>query len=218
MRVGRADALLRPLVGLRVFSLSMAWESSVHWSGGRCMDAMMVLFGFEVDHKKSHDVVEMVVFGRCVSLDGRSHIAALRGDENKALRWRHKFVWILDIGRCPPAMVGKFAGRFTWTCTVQVGKIGRAYIRPWYAQTNTRMSGFRISFFHRHSCPWCFFLRFRFLSVKKRWDIQRNHVRFWTDAFGVDRWFAAVIPHAGKIRYIQWQCSNWFWEQFAEGG
>ena len=168
------------------------------------MDAMMVVFGFEVDHKKSHDVVEMVVFGRCVSLDGRSHIAALRLDENKTLRWRHKLAWILDIGHCPPAMVGKFAGRFIWTCTVQFDKIGRVYIRTWYAQTNVPMWGFRISFFHRHSCPWWVFLRLRLLSVKKRWDIQRNHVCCWTDAFVVGRWFAVVIFHAGKIRHSRW--------------
>ena len=197
-----------------------AGRAGVHWSGGRCMDVMMVLLGFEVDHKKSQDDVdEMVVLGHCVSLNDKRQFAVLRVEHNKALPWRHTLDWILDIGRCPPSLAGKFAGRFNWTCAVQVDKIGRVYIRPWHAQTNAPTIGDKTSLVHKQSCLWWLgFLTPRPVSIKRRWDIQRNHVLLWTDASGVDRWLAVVILHAGRFGYTRWQCSNWLWLQLAEGG
>lgn len=80
-------------------------RSNVHWSGGKCMDSMMALLGFEVDHKKSvDDAVEMVVLGHLLHLRDSNQSVALRDGKSKAVRWGHTLSWILHTGLCPPTM------------------------------------------------------------------------------------------------------------------
>ena len=56
-----------------------------------------------------------------------------RLDEEKAQRWSLALEDILEEDRCDAAIASKFAGRFSWTVTMQADKVGRAYIRGWYA-------------------------------------------------------------------------------------
>ena len=123
-----------------------AGRSDVYWSGGKCMDSMMILFGFEVDHKKSVDDVEsMVVLGHLVCLRDSDQSVARRVGESKAVRWGQALSWIPHTGFCPPATASKLVGRFSWTATSQADKVGRAYIRPWYMQQHDPTHGNKIS-------------------------------------------------------------------------
>ena len=67
-----------------------------------------------------------------------------RLDKDKAARWSLALEDILKVDRCDAAVASRFAGRFSWTATMQADKVGRAYIRAWHATAHAPLPGGRL--------------------------------------------------------------------------
>ena len=124
---------------------------------------------------------------------------------------------ILHEGVCEAHKASQFAGRFAHTVGQAANRIGKAFIRPWYAQATAPMARGAIS-------PWLLFsisffkeyLRLRPESKRSAGMPMRRHVRAWTDASGVDRWIAAVVLCDGRFEYCKMQLEENFFEQMMQ--
>ena len=105
------------------------------------MDVMLGLCGLAPDAKKSEDGKRnMLALGHWVHADVVKMTVLTRLDEEKAQRWSLALEEILEEDRCDAAIASKFAGWFSWTVTMQADKVGRAYIRGWYAAAHAGRS------------------------------------------------------------------------------
>lgn len=118
----------------------------VQITGGMCLSFLCAVVGFPTDASK-HGCSEysLVVLGARVLL--QSAVASVYAcvDEEKRLTWIKTLDDIPATGICDPATAGKCAGRFSFACTVSGGKVGRAFVRPLYAQCNSPLRDCRIS-------------------------------------------------------------------------
>jgi hypothetical protein len=117
------------------------------------LGVMLALCGLASDKGKSDDdMVAMLALGHEVSLLSDRNEVVTRLATDKADRWAKGLDQILMADRCDGAVAGKFAGRFSWPVTMQVDKIGRASIRPWYAAAHAPLPGGALGVWRRSSC------------------------------------------------------------------
>ena len=87
---------------------------------GKCMDKLMKLVGFTNDDMKSEDNrSEMLGLGQWLFVSVLHGKVETRLDQEKAIRWLEDHKEIVKTGKCPPALAGKLAGRFSWAATMQ---------------------------------------------------------------------------------------------------
>ena len=114
--------------------------------------------------------------------------------EEKALKWAAELEDMMQTRKCDPDRASRFAGRFGFACTLAAGKVGRAFVRPFYAQAHAPMPGFSVSpLLMRAGNWWHEYLRLGpTLRAVPNAGVRR-HLVCYTDASGVDRMLAAVV-------------------------
>ena len=91
---------------------------------------------------------------------------------------------------------------------MQTDKVGRAYIRAWYASGRAPLPGGRLRVWHRFLCCWCLqYLFTRPVPEHMPWGLKRRHARIWVDAAGETLCLAAVLWLGGRF-WTRWRCVN----------
>ena len=75
-------------------------------------------------------------------VDTATKTVAAAVDEKKAAKWSATLESILESKLCSAA---ECAGMLGFACAIASGKIGRAFVKPFYAQANAPMPGFLVS-------------------------------------------------------------------------
>ena len=193
-------------------------RDDIGWTSMRCLDVVTELMGFHLDAMKSaNDLLEMTVLGEMISILMASRQVSVRVAKEKAEKWTRELDELLQQGVCEAHKASQFAGRFAHTVGQAANRIGKAFIRPWYAQATASMARGAIS-------PWLLFsisffkeyLRLRPESKRSAGMLMRRHVRAWTDASGVDRWIAAVVLCDGRFEYCKMQLEEDIFEQMMQ--
>ena len=112
----------------------------------------------------------------------------------------------LTSGFCEDVLASKFAGRLTFSVSLAANKVGRSYVRGFYAQANGPLENFVAS-------PWlhmstAFFKAYfmPFTATRTTCNRRRRRVNCWSDATGAGRTIVAFchIPEVGW-RYTVWR-------------
>ena len=124
---------------------------------------------------------------------------------------------MLDIqrtGYCSAETAQKMAGRLSFAVTVSLGKVGRAFVRPFFAQANQPLPGGRASPWLLAACVWWtqYFERRPMASLPAGED-SRQRVLAWTDAAGASRKLSAVVCANGQWMYTFVYVPDAVWEQ-----
>ena len=167
-------------------------RAAVYWHGGRCLDAVLSLIDIPCDPKKSYDdLLKMVVLGSELMLDWYRRRLYTRLEPTKAEKWSRILLAVVSTGRLPAHQSLKMAGRLSSAVTSAHDRIGRAFVKPFYAQAfDLYPSASRLLV---AAATWWY--DFLIHTPPKAWDVlctARPLVWVWTDAAGKSRWIAAV--------------------------
>ena len=187
---------------------------------GYFVSAIMALIGTPMDPEKDNDEkAQMIILGADIEIIDEAHAIDVQPAEEKTRDWTEDLVQAKKTGTLDPGMAGKFAGRFTWTTTVAARLVGRAWIKPFYAQQYQPLPGNKISSWLDAAMTWWigFLVKFkkrRFHSGEDR----RPHTRMWTDAAadpsaGERGTLCAVVERDGEFHYTTLQTPQWLFEQ-----
>ena len=122
--------------------------------------------------------------------------------------WQATLLEALDSATLSSADATQLAGRLTWTCTGLVSRVGRAQLKPVYAQSNKPLPSGRVSPWLARSLAWWL----NFLDWMPRivrtvgGDERRQHVVTWADASGAEANVAAVMWSHQRQRWYHNLC------------
>ena len=194
------------------FGVSIA---AVTLSGGVCLDVLSNLVGFSCKPEKSVDAaLDMVLLGAQVAICLARQSVIVSIDSVKADRWSRLLLSILDTRQCSQESAERLAGRLSFAVTVSLGKVGRAYVKPFYAQANDPRPGGGASWALRFASNW--WVQYLVSKPKAEYPLsgKRNHVLAWTDAAGESRWLAAVVYIQGRgYLYTRMRVPDAVWAQ-----
>ena len=119
---------------------------------------------------------------------------------------------VVETACCDAGAASKCAGRFSSVVTAAMDNVGRAYVRPFYAQQHAPTNP--ISAWLLISCAWWLkYLQERPKSyVHMEWW-RREHILVFTDASGEDRCISAVVFAAGTWLYTWMEVPQQVWGQ-----
>ena len=165
------------------------------------------LLGFPTDPDKDSDNAEsMVVLGSLCRVDFRGRSLHTRVDPSKAAKYAQLLQTVLDTALLEPGQASKLAGRLSFAVTVSGNRVGRAYVKPFYAQAHAPLPGHVVSPWLRRSAEWFIhYLQRPPLSVRRGCSNDRPCVVSWSDAAGESTWVAAVICVAGNFFWTRLQ-------------
>ena len=186
----------------------------VKLTGGHCLSIIATLVGLPCDPlKDAHFVQEMTVLGALVSVDVPRYGVSVAVSQDKAERWCRQLDRMLADGTCDPGQASKFAGRFSFAVSVSCDRVGRAFVKPFYAQAHSPLVGHRISMRMRLAAEWWrSFLKLRMPPFVP--CVKREHVLVWTDTAGESSWLAAVLCVQGKWFWTRYQVTQELWSLF----
>ena len=204
-RVGHALFLiivkcLKAPMGRYVDDYFGASRSGVEWNGGACLTVLASLLGFPTDDAKSADsMIYMIVLGASVSLDWSKKLVSMCVDQAKADKWVVLLRQLVVSMKCTSDEAAKMAGRLNFSVTVQGNRVGRAFIKPFYAQHFAPMSRDRMNSLLVWAVNW--FIRYLTLrpSAVRRGVTPRPLLVSWSDAAGASTWIAAVVRWKGTF-------------------
>ena len=198
--------VLRCPVGRYVDDFFSASRDGIFWCGGACLDLLASLLGLPLDSAKSvTKVTSMLLLGARLSTSTVSMDVVIAVAEDKAAKWDKDLSDILENQCCDPVKAGKMAGRLSFLVTTAADKIGRAYIRPFYAQSAEPLAGNAASPLMSRSAS--FFRHYLRSGFARRFNPRmcREHINCWSDAAGSTRVVAAVI----YIPSVGWRWTCW---------
>ena len=171
-----------------------ASRSGVKYSGGKCLEIFAELLGFPTDPAKSDDhTLKLLILGAEVAVILAQQSVSVCVAHDKAVKWSRLLHESILKNNCDAGMASKQAGRLSFAVSVTTNKVGRAFIKPLYAQAACPLPGGKMTLWLVAACWWWIsYLQLRppslFSAVKKR-----KHSIIWTDAAGASRWIAAVV-------------------------
>ena len=189
-------------------------------SGGVLLSSLAVLLGFPTDSAKDADQTEaMVVLGALCRVDFPTKVLKTHVEESKANKYAQSLRDMLDNSTLEPGQASKLAGRLSFAVTVSGNRVGRAYIKPFYAQAHAPLPGNLLSPWRRRSAEWFLaYLSHSPVSVRRGVDHSRPCVVTWSDAAGASRWVAAVVHVGGQFWWTRCQTSDAIWNQLLDRG
>ena len=125
----------------------------------------------------------------------------------------------MATGVMDPGQASKLAGRLSFAVTASAGRVGRAFLRPFFAQSHDPLPGNRASPQLMRACEWfVHYLAVRppFLQPSRLQGLR--HVTTWSDAAGLSRWVAAVAYVDGEFLWTRILTPDAVWEQLLERG
>ena len=140
-------------------------------------------------------------------------------DPEKAVRWTEQLESILATGVLEQGSASKMAGRLSFAVSASAGRVGRAFLKPFFAQSNDPLPGGRASPWLLRAAEWFIhYLRVQ-PPLRQEADLSaRRHVRTWSDAAGVSRWVAAVVEVGGAFFWTRVKTPDCIWDQLLERG
>lgn len=211
----RVGHMLRTLV-LRIFKAPVARyvddffgasKLGVVYTGGWLLTVLAGLLGFPTDPEKDSDNAEsMVVLGSLCRVDFRGRSLRTHVEPSKAAKYAQLLQTVLDTNLLEPGQASKMAGRLSFAVTVSGNRVGRAYIKPFYAQAHAPLPGHVVSPWLRRSAEWFIrYLKQPPVSVRRGCGNDRPCVVSWSDAAGESTWVAAVICVTGTFFWTRLQ-------------
>ena len=191
-------------------------RDDVFWTGGKCLDILAELLGFPCKAEKSvEEIGRLVVLGARVAVNLAAKTISVQIDEKKSTKWTNALLDLLKAGKCEQSTASRMAGRLTFAVTVSLGKVGRAYIRPFFAQANSPTPRLALSQAMRHACSWWVeWLTMRFDQSIDADSSARKRIEAWTDASGASRCLSAVVHASGQWYYTHMTVPDQIWDLF----
>ena len=97
----------------------------------------------------------------------RKSAITLQVDAGKAARWARMLEAVVATGVMDPGQASKIAGRLSFAVTASAGKVGRAFVRPFFAQAHDPLPGNRASPQLMRACEW--FVHYLSIRPPFRW-------------------------------------------------
>ena len=171
-------------------------------SAGRLLDTLMLLCGLPCDPGKSVDAAEeMTVLASFVQVDFRKLAVSTCIDPCKAKRWCDQLKLLIQAQQIHPDVASKFAGRLSCVVTTATDRVGRAFVKPFYAQTNAPLPHMSVQLTNAATW-WVQYLAAGHRCSRSVNQLSRPTVMMWSDAAGASRWLAAfcLLPD-----------QRWYW-------
>ena len=146
------------------------------YTGGFCLTQICSLLGFATDPKKVADnAVNLAILGAKFVVDVAPKTVAAAVDEKKAATWSATLESIFESNMCSPDQAAECAGRLGFACAIASGKIGRAFVKRFYAQANAPMPGFLASLLLKNAAEWL--IKFFSLAPAVKLSMEKKHWR-----------------------------------------
>lgn len=190
-----------------------AGRKGLTYHAGRVLSIISRLLGFPTDEAKdADDAIRMVCLGAEVEAWFSTRQLRTQVDRSKAARYMAALRSFLASGILTPGEASKLAGRLSFSVTVSGNRVGRAFIKPFYAQAHSPLPGFAVSPLLRSSAAWFLkYLSFCPTSVRTLAPKSRTKVVTWSDAAGESRWVAAVVFHNGSFWWTRIRTPHEVW-------
>jgi hypothetical protein len=134
--------LMKAPLGRYVDDYFGASKEGVCYTGGVCLTIVATLIGLPTDDAKAaDDMIKMVVLGATVIVDWPGKACIAHVAEAKSEKWKDLLEQLLASGVCAPCNAASMAGRLSFTVTLAANRVGRAFIKPFYAQQHAPTSG-----------------------------------------------------------------------------
>ena len=193
-----------------------ASAAGIKLTGGHCLDILGKVLGFPTKDEKSVSFsAALHILGTVITFIPKTVSMTVEVDPAKAIKWSGILSQILVSGQCSQKVAVKMAGRLSFAVASSTGRVGRAYIKPFFAQANMPLRNGRASWQLCLAAAWWirYFEHSPCASMQCRSD-GRHHVHAWTDAAGASRWLAAVIHLDGRFLWTRVKLPLEIWEQF----
>jgi len=191
-------------------------KKGVYWTGGRCLTVFGDLLGFPCQPgKNADDLLCMIVLGARVGVELATARVTASIDPEKGLKWTLVLLEILRTQKCDPELAAKMAGRLSFAVSAAAGKVGRAYLKPFFAQAYAPLLGSKASWWLFRAATW--WIRYLASEPAMAHDaayLSRPRVCIWTDAAGASRWIAAVARTATQWLWTRMLVPAEVWNQF----
>ena len=193
-----------------------ACRQGVTYTGGVCLTIIATLLGFPTDDAKDADnMMRMTVLGAMVIVDFPAKAVLTHVSESKAEKWKTILLALLESGVCTSQEAASMGGRLSFSVTTSANRVGRAFIKPFYAQQMAPMHGNLISASLAWAIEW-FIVYLTKLPVAIKRGIQpRPLVVTWHDAAGESRWVAAVVRVDTIYFWTRLRTPDHIWAQLA---
>ena len=193
-----------------------ASRAGVSWTGGRMMDMLCNCLGFLSDPKKSCDSSwTMDVLGLEVDLVWAQKLVRLRVMPEIARWWLAILGRLLEDRRLSAEESAKMAGRLSFAVTMSANRVGRAFIKPFYAQSNDPLPGGRCSSWLLTAAAWWRSYLSADFTSEHTTALARQHFVCWTDAAGQSRLIAAVVASPRGIWFTRCRAPDFIRDQLS---
>jgi len=192
-----------------------ASRKGVKCTAGVCLEVVANLCGFPIDPAKSDNgTLELLILGAEVAVLLAEQAVSIKVDAKKAVKWSELLLSALSENRLDGGEASKMAGRLSFSVSVATNKVGRAFIKPLYAQAHATLPGGKMSLWLRAACSW--WRKFLELRPPSLFNVGglRTHTRIWTDAAGASRWIAAVMCFESKFFWTRMLVPPCVWDCF----
>ena len=116
----------------------------IFWTGGKLLDVLGLALGLPMDDAKTVDCsVLMDVLGIEVDLQWARKLVSTCVSADKAQKWGSVLEDLLESMECSPELASKMAGRLSFAVIATCDRVGRAFVKPFYAQANCPLRGWR---------------------------------------------------------------------------
>ena len=165
------------------------------WAGGACLSIVAELIGVCMDTKKDEDEsTSMGLLGSRVGVLPVEAKIVLCVEETKAEKWTADLEKVIATQHLAEWKAAKYAGRLNFTLALNLNRVGRAYLRPFHAQSNAPLHGGQLSTLAARACQWFIaYFHSRPCTVIRTFAPPRTHLVTWSDAAGKNRKVAAFL-------------------------
>ena len=191
-----------------------AARTDIRWTGGYLLDILCSCLGFLADPSKANDFRwVMDVLGVEAHLVWADKLIRLRVSTDKIRKWLEVLARILADRRLTPEEASKMAGRLSFAVTAAGNKVGRAFIKPFYAQVFAPLPDSHCSGFLLSAVKWWMAYLFARFAATHSSALARPHLICWTDAAGASRLLAAVITSPRGLWFTRCRVPEFIWAQ-----
>ena len=136
---------------------------------------------------------QMTILGLKVTLCWERNALRLELLEEKAARWLQVMDKALAGGVLTQRNAEKLVGRLVWTACMIASRLGRAMLKPLYAQSTHPFRGGKISPWLARALEWWIVFVHEMPKLERSLvSTQTSHIVCWADASGASRLVAAV--------------------------
>ena len=186
----------------------------IHGGQTRLLDVLGLALGFPMDSAKSLDSsLPMDVLGIEVDVNWSRKLITLCVMQEKAQKWLAALRRILEFRTLSPDEASRMAGRLSFAVSAAANRVGRAFVKPFYAQANAPMMGWRCSTMLMNATLWWVTYLERRVKATVSSTLACRHWICWTDASGAARLIAAVIASPSGIFFARARVPDWIRRQ-----